>query len=159
MGLDTSHGCWSGPYSAFSSWRNALCLAAGWHLYEKEYNDGFKMKLPREINWDEVTNENIRGEWERLPEDPLVVLIAHSDCDGQLPVEVLLPLADRLEQLLDKFADDGPPGAPRPRPDHWRADEPWPPQRAHYDGYRAATLRFIVGLRRAAAARESVEFH
>jgi hypothetical protein len=29
MGLDTSHDCWHGAYSAFMRWRSELCRAAG----------------------------------------------------------------------------------------------------------------------------------
>lgn len=158
MGLDTSHDAWNGPYSAFMSWRIALQKAAGWHPVEN-YGDEWYGVDQTVVNWDDITDANIQGEWESVPEDPLVVLIAHSDCDGILPVPVLLPLADRLEGLLDKFEDYGPPGHPRPKPDNWNDAEPWPPQRAHYDGYRAATERFITGLRAAAAAGEPIEFY
>lgn len=156
MGLDVSHDAWSGPYSAFMSWRIALQKAAGWHPIE-DYNEWYGVDT-HVINWDAVTDENIGGEWEAVPEDPLIVLIAHSDCDGTIPVPALAPLADRLEGLLDKFVDNGPPGHPRPRPERWPEDEPWPPHRAHYDGYRAATERFITGLRAAASAGEPLEF-
>jgi hypothetical protein len=102
------------------------------------------------INWRALTDANIEGEWERLPEDPLILLIAHSDCSGSLPVDGLLPLAERLEglaPLIDPLADIHP---------NWTPDmEP----RATYDGFRAATLRFAAGLRRAHAAGEPVGFH
>jgi hypothetical protein len=149
MGLDTSHGCWNGPYSAFDRWRTALQEAAGWHL-EEEF-------LAREVNWEAVTDDNIAGRWDALPEDPLVVLVAHSDCDGEIPVEALLPLAERLEGLADRFPDDEG-RTPRARPEGWPEGEPWPPRRGAYDGYREATLRFAAGLREAAAAGEPVEF-
>lgn len=149
MGLDTSHDCWHGPYSAFSRWRAALQRAAGWHLEEQRDDRGMRYELAREINWEAVTDANIAGQWETLPEDPLIVLVAHSDCDGQLPVAALLPLAERLEQLAERME----PGQGR----HWK----WTPGmegRATYDGEREATMRFAAGLRRAAAVGQPVVF-
>lgn len=155
MGLDTTHGCWSGPYSSFSRWREAVQVAAGWHLEER--NDaGFHFRSAREVNWDAVTEDNIEGNWDPIPEDPLVVLAAHSDCDGELPVPVLIPLAERLEELAARMgATDGQ------KPDDWLTayGHASRPARADYDGERNATLRFAAGLREAAAANEPVEFH
>ena len=66
---------------------------------------------------------------------PINVLMAHSDCDGEIPAEVCGPLADALEGLLKYM-----------------------PERGIYDEQRPATLRFINGLRKAAAANEAVTF-
>lgn len=148
MGLDVSHGCWDGPYSAFSRWRDALCVAAGWHLEEVREPDGFKYQWPREVSDAGLTDENYEGVWETIPEDPLVVLIAHSDCEGAIPVEALVPLADRLEELLPLM----------PSTVHPNAGDP-PVQRAIYDGEAAATAGFIAGLRLAASRGEPVEFY
>jgi hypothetical protein len=62
--------------------------------------------------------------------------MSHSDCDGEIPAEMCGPLADALEALLPRM-----------------------PERALYDIARPATVRFIAGLRRAAAAGEAVEFY
>lgn len=90
MGLDTTHGCWNGPYSAFHRWR---C-----HLHglitksEPEYRYG---------SWD----ESLRRAWdEGRYEDqsvPINVLMLHSDCDGEIPAEVCGPLADALQEIVD----------------------------------------------------------
>lgn len=147
MGLDTTHGCWRGPYSAFSRWRQAVAVAAGWRLIEVEGAYGSMVTVPREINWEALDDRNYLGEWDRLPEDPLVVLIAHSDCDGIIPVEALVPLAERLEAII--------PATPEPASDpEYRDPEP----RGLYDGVRNATIRFAEGLRRAAAEGEPVVF-
>jgi hypothetical protein len=149
VGLDTSHGCWHGPYSAFSRWRTALQAAAGWPLDEVS-DPPFTFIESRVINWAVLKDENFEGEWESIPEDPLIVLVAHSDCSGVIPVPALLPLAERLEglaPLIDPDADVHP---------EWK---PGMEGRATYDGFRAATVRFAAGLRIAAAAGEPVEFH
>ena len=67
---------------------------------------------------------------------PINVLMVHSDCDGEIATAMCGPIADALEALLPRM-----------------------PERAVYDAYRGATLRFINGLREAAEAGEDVEFH
>ncbi len=36
MGLDTSHDCWHGAYSAVTRWRNTVAEIAGYPLVEDE---------------------------------------------------------------------------------------------------------------------------
>ncbi len=69
--------------------------------------------------------------WDSLPPDPLHVLLAHSDCDGEIKWQDCGPLADRLQEILPSLSDD----------------------------VREDAETFIAGLRSAAAARENVEFH
>lgn len=112
MGLDTTHDCWHGPYSSFGEWRKAICEAAGLG----DLNDfcGFGGDLP-------------------FPEgDPIVHLLDHSDCDGEILHDHCAPLADALEKLLPNLDGD-------------------------YN-QRKARL-FIAGLRTAHEAGENVEFH
>ena len=91
MGLDTSHDCWHGPYSAFMRWRTRLCDLAGYGNYldyftpeERAHRD----KDPRPAK--PIPND-----------DPLWALLAHSDCDGEIAPELCGPLADRLQELVD----------------------------------------------------------
>jgi hypothetical protein len=60
---------------------------------------------------------------------PINVLMNHSDCDGEIPANVCDPLADALEKVLQDTE------------------------------FCRKTTQFIKGLRAAAAAGESVEFH
>jgi hypothetical protein len=80
MGLDASHDCWHGPYSAFNDWRTALCAVAGYG--DLRSREGFGGVL----SWPE--------------DDVLVALLKHSDCDGDLSWKICNKLADRLEELL-----------------------------------------------------------
>lgn len=136
MGLDTSHDCWHGAYSAFSRWRNDVAVAAGYKL--KRYDNGH---LTVDLPWEDFTAENLQGEWNSMPgDDPLLFLIIHSDCDGVIhPSEGAL-LADRLEQLLPKLDDTEAHG------------HIWPHT-------RGKTEQFIAGLRDAASRGEDVDFH
>jgi hypothetical protein len=86
-----------------------------------------------------ATDEAIKRAWAEGHYDdqsiPINVLMAHSDCDGEIPADTCGPLADALEGLMTHM-----------------------PQRGIYDEKRPATERFIAGLRKAAAANEPVEF-
>ena len=135
MGLDTTHDCWHGPYSQFMRWRQWLNLFI---MTERgEAGD----EAARKIGYMGATTAALEKAWAdghyKDQSVPINVLMAHSDCDGDIPAEVCEPLADALEALLDRHM----------------------PQRGIYDEQRPATERFIRGLRKAAAAGEAVEFH
>jgi hypothetical protein len=143
VGLDTSHGCWHGAYSAFTRWRNTIAEAAGYDLMPptpEEVAAGVipSLRYPM-LEWSGVVAENFQGEWTRTPPDPLIVLIAHSDCDGVIHPAQAGPLADRLEELLPKLPEGDGGG--------------------HIGDWRDKTQRFIDGLRAAVAAGEDVDFH
>jgi hypothetical protein len=129
MGLDTSHDCWHGPYGGFARWRNTLALAAGYKLATDD--EGRTMA---DLPWDMFEDKNYQGEWDTVPgDDPLLYLLAHSDCDGVIHPEHGAHLAARLEQLLPRLG-----GGPE-----WVAPR---------------TRQFIDGLRAAARAGEDVDF-
>jgi hypothetical protein len=77
-----------------------------------------------------------QGEWQKLPEDPLLILLVHSDCDGRIKAEHCAPLADALEPLVPKLAGSA--------------------EERQTDA--GAAKAFIDGLRAASAAGEDVEF-
>lgn len=90
MGLDVSHGCWNGAYSAFHRWRVKISSVAGINL---EAMSGF------------ADGQGVK--WESLKPDVLHVLLYHSDCDGEIAWEYTKPLADRLTELLPLLDGDG----------------------------------------------------
>ncbi len=114
MGLSTSHNGWNGSYSSFGEWRAHLCRAAG--LGDIEQYVGF---------------EGAR-EW---PEgDPLVKLLNHSDCEGDIAPDDCSAIADRLEKLL-------------------------PIANAEGEFFSSTSDWWIEALRRAAGAGEPLEFY
>jgi hypothetical protein len=137
MGLDTSHDCWHGAYGAFSRWRNQIAETAGYAVWNVEYEGGYSSPTAQ-IDWGHITQANLEGHRDETPADPLLVLIAHSDCDGVIHPAQAKPLADRLEGLL--------------------ADLPEGEGGGHIGDWREKTQRFINGLRAAAEAGEDVEF-
>ena len=134
MGLDTTHDCWHGPYSAFMRWREWLNLYV---MMDRE-NESAECQAVRGMG---ATREAIDRAWDLgLYADqsvPINVLMQHSDCEGEIPADVCGPLADALQSIVDRRM----------------------PSVALYDEKRPATERFIAGLRKAAAAGEAVGFH
>lgn len=140
MGLDTSHDCWHGAYSAFGRWRAHLAITAGYKLAEYEVSPDWRYQLA-ELPWEMFRQENYQGDWSNGPavEDPLLYLIVHSDIEGVIHPEEGRHLAARLEQIMPLLDESG--GGPQIR------------------SMTATTRQFIDGLRRAALAGEDVEFH
>lgn len=138
MGLDCSHDCWSGAYSRFGRWRDELARAAGYRFREptaNEKRDYLALYPAPDLNWEQIPPERFQGEWGGdVPDDALLYLIVHSDCDGVLHPAQAGPLADRLEQLLPLLEDN--------------PHEEWPRR----------TRQFIDGLRYAAGLGDDVEF-
>jgi len=129
MGLDTSHGCWHGAYSAFHIWRQKIAEVAG--LPPLEFMEGFYEGYP--------PKGGLPIKWECLKPTPLHELLNHSDCEGEIPAESCGPIADSLEQLLPLLPDEEDAG--------------------HIGNWRSKTQKFIDGLRIAACLGENVRFH
>lgn len=138
MGLDTTHNCWHGGYTAFNTWRHQVARVAGYEVETRRQPSTFGTGIEFEfetpvLDWDTYTEANLLGEWQDTPSDPLLVLLVHSDADGWIYPVQAGPLADRLEELL--------------------------PQIPEHEDVRADTVQFIKGLRQAAEAGEPVGFH
>lgn len=140
MGLDTSHDAWHGAYSAFSRWRQTIAEAAGYCVWKVQGEDGISRDTIM-LEWHRYgATKELFGDWSETPHDPLIVLFAHSDCEGVIHPAQAAPLADALEALLPEL--DGLPEAG-----------------GHIGTYRAKTEQFIRGLRAAVAKGEDVDFH
>ncbi len=88
MGLDTTHGAWSGAYSSFNRFREELAKAIGFNLKEFEGFGGSR-------SFDEIDN-GIR--W----------LLDHSDCDGDIAPDKCKLIADAIWDILPDLDDTGP---------------------------------------------------
>jgi hypothetical protein len=143
MGLDTTHDCWHGPYSAFGRFREALARAAGyavWPVAESKERHALVRDVVM-LDWGHLGGKrHLAGEWEETPSDPLLVLIVHKDDSGWIYHPQLLPLAARIEELAPLL----PPEEHASWNPHWMRDK---------------AAQFVAGLRKAAAAGESVGFH
>ena len=121
MGLDTSHDCWHGAYTAFHRWRAEL------------------MRIAHDRDIMSMRHYGGTVPWSALGNDPLIVLLDHSDCDGIIEAKDCEPLAKRLEELLPLL----------PKED----------DRGHIGSWQKKTQQFIDGLRLAASRGEDVDFH
>jgi hypothetical protein len=141
MGLNVSHDCFRGAYSAFGRWRQEVAKAAGYAVWTVKYDNGSVMDTIM-LDWGHVTEDNLMGKWETTPSDPLIVLFAHSDCEGAIYPPQGYQLADALEKLLPELERAGT-GA------------------GHIEGrggFAGVARTFIAGLRDAASKGEAVEF-
>jgi len=84
-------------------------------------------------------DERLPIKWDCLKPSPLHALLYHSDCDGELRWEDCVGIADELERLIPLLPKGEHPG--------------------HIGNWRDKTQAFIDGLRKAAEARENVDFH
>lgn len=83
--------------------------------------------------------------WDIFKDDPLVVLLHHSDCDGDIRgAKVQRALADRLEELIPLL-----PEADRAGGGHLH----------RMGGPKGAAAQFAKGLREAASKRQVVRFY
>lgn len=158
MGLDTSHDCWHGAYSAFMRWRTEIARVAGlpplelmegFFCPQREDGDKAMMGMPTIFlggTQDKMVKDSVKRIEERLPimwnclkPDALHELLYHSDCDGEIPWESCAAIADSLDRLLP-LLPNGEAGG-------------------HIGNWRDKTQTFIDGLRDAADKKENVEFH
>ena len=118
MGLKVTHECWNGSCSSFNRWRAKVCEVAGYGNLNERHGFG-TLDKKGEIPWSD--------------DDPLVLLLYHSDCDGDIKYKDCDSIAERLLTLL-------------------------PSMRIAGTWYYEATDRWIDGLRMAAILKENVEF-
>jgi hypothetical protein len=151
MGLDISHDCWHGAYTAFRRYRNKLAELTGvpLALMEGFYDQGeltanFQLWSDRKgdaqlpLILDEA-EPCLPIPWELLKRDPIHTLLNHSDCDGTIPWRKCKALADRLEGLLPDLEKEGDGGG-------------------HIGSYADKTRLMIEGLRLAYDRQETVRF-
>lgn len=143
MGLDVSHGAFSGAYSAFNRLRQAVCAAAGGRhppfdaddlVYLRETLD---VENPSDSMWyvpDEITEDKWPG---------LYLFLEHSDCDGTFTSEECVLVATDLKRLLPLVREYGMGSGHIERG----------------GGYGAVLEKFIDGCERAVDAGETIRFH
>lgn len=146
MGLDTSHDCWHGAYSAFMTWREELCRAAclpPLMLMEGFYEPGQVSDPICPVGFptryvSPGTRSCLPIKWEALRPSPLHILLSHSDCDGEIAWQDCGPIADELEKLIPKLPEGDAAG--------------------HIRNWRDKTATFVKGLRLASTLKEDVHF-
>jgi len=119
MGLDTSHNCWHGPYSSFMTFRKQVAAQIGLNLSDYiGYGEGGTLD-------------------EEKIDHPLMPLLAHSDCDGELSVDESKSIVIGLNGVLENF------------------DETIP----HSHNLKKQIIQFRDGCLEASEKNEIVDFH
>ena len=107
MGLDLSHGDYCRSYSAFSFMRNYMAQRAG-IPGEIQEQDFYKFWVAS-IDWDYIPHSALMGKWKDVtPQDYLHIILAHSDCEGKIQKKHLIPLAERMEEILNMPEPENP---------------------------------------------------
>ncbi len=119
MGLDVTHDCWHGAYSGFMRWRIKICEVAGYGDLMQRQGFGGDIPFPQD--------------------DPLTILLDHSDNDGEIEFKYCKPIADRLLELIPALKKAGDGGG-------------------HIGSYADKTQAFIDGLLLANRKKENIEF-
>lgn len=95
--LDIDHGCYNGSEAQFDQLRCMWSQAAGYGLYDFREQGGPVM--PR-IDIGAFSEEDLDGDWPNgAPDDPLLILLVHSERSGRIQWGHAKYLADRLEEL------------------------------------------------------------
>jgi hypothetical protein len=116
---------WRGAYSAFMRFRIYIARMAGFHLpsmwgfAQSKKHDGnppwmcpFQYDHSEPKGWlEKHEHMPMKEDYEPIPfppkeEESLVILLDHSDCDGEIEVEDLKPLTIRLTQLYNRMPEE-----------------------------------------------------
>lgn len=143
MGLDTTHGAFSGAYSAFNRFRQIVAKAMGGsyppHARPLVCADGDIIQNPDDSRF------YVACKWEKFQEKQpgLSAFLSSNDCEGEFSPEVCRQMADEIEALLPKIEelDECPSG-------HIERD----------GGYVEVAKRYIAGCRLAADKNETLEY-
>lgn len=143
MGLRVSHGCFHAGYGKFQHFRRAVADVVGIPL---EIMEGYferddwmvcaesplaKKMLARRL-------EALPVAWTAWEDDPITLLLNHSDCGGELRWQDAVAIAERLEEIAPQIVHP-------------------PDMRDDWD-FKQTALQFAAGLRRAAEYEEDVTF-
>jgi len=141
MGLDVSHGAWRGAYSAFMGWREKIAELAGFPplmLMEGFYDNNRFLFSENDFGIAKQVKEYLPISWGCLKTDPLIELLHHSDCDGEIEWYKCGVIADRLEEILELMPDEDTGG--------------------HIGNWKDKTQTFIDGLIKAYVSKEDLHF-
>jgi hypothetical protein len=148
MGLDCSHGAFSGAYSAFNRLRQEVAWVIGGSFpphYLRNLDGSLALDKHGNAQRDTERDEQffyIDSETYGRADNPgLWEFLCHSDCDGEISPEMCAKVADELEALLPKVRIGEGGG-----------------HILRGGGYRAVLQRFIDGCRDAHRRNEPLTF-
>lgn len=149
MGLDCSHDAFSGAYSAFNRFRQAVAHAIGgsYPPHYEYHEDGTLVEREGRV----VRREGLDEALFYFPDDfkmedypGITEFMSHSDCDGSISPKLCKLVADELEREA----------LPKVKELRWNGG-------GHIEregGYVAVLEQFIKGCREAHSKRQSLKF-
>lgn len=166
MGLRISHSCWDGPYSQFHRWRE--WIAEGYQI-NLGVMSGFTcvpsfLPFIGHLSKEDTINDSILEFIEKIKNipvgwdfnDPIQILLSHSDCDGRIKWWHCKKLAVQLSEIARRKINHKDAFIR-----YWideNGNHHPTKNRGCYDGMVPATLRFCQGLIQAYKAREDIIF-
>jgi hypothetical protein len=100
LGIAGNSKChWS--YSGFSAWRNRLAVLGGFELIDVKNEYGTFTQA--NIDHSKYEECNYFGKWKKNPEDALIILFAHSDCEGVIKLRQMKFLLPRIKEIYAKM--------------------------------------------------------
>lgn len=120
MGLDTTHDAWHGPYSFFNNFRKDIAAQIG-------------------INLDDCIGfgGNCTIDLSKI-DHPIITLLGHSNCDGEITVEECRKTIIGIDQILDNLDKD---------------------LIKNHEFFMTDLLQFKKGCEKAIKQNEPIEFH
>lgn len=101
MSVCLTHKAFQGAYSTFNAFRNYIAELAGYKVSISDNPDELPIPYPQ-MDYDIYNSDNYLGIWEKEPDDIILVLIVHSDCEGIIDKRHVGLLAERIEALLQQ---------------------------------------------------------
>ncbi len=116
MGLNCSHDAFHGAYGKFHRWRRTLADLADYPLldimagfYTQDTEDHCRVLLDADAHFtpnivkDLFYNDFLPISWDNFKDDPLIELLRHSDCAGDISPESCEKIADRIEYVTSNI--------------------------------------------------------
>ena len=135
MGLQVTHGAYTGSCTRFNQWRSQVADRVGFDLANTEEIPGESEETPPDRTDPVYIALAAIGHWKQNPANIMEVLLMHYDDDGEIRPEQAAPLADALEALAADAEPDDNPGS-----------------------FYRTTMEFVKGLREAVALEETMYF-
>ena len=148
MGLEISHGCYSGTCGTFNDFRSRIALESEF-FPPLELMDGFyhERKCPFNSQYSKqaiMLRAGLPIKWESLAFHPLQFLLNHSDNDGKIDWSKCGIIANSLQEILDNLGKKEPQDHLCCGDDHIFKDR---------------LEKMIAGMREAFEKEEDLEFH
>ena len=107
MGLKTFPEGYSGSYTGFALLRTDIAGALGYQTHRPTKLMAYYVLDEQALGLN-VDRNILFGNWPEPPEDPALALLIHYDNEGIISSEIAMPLAERIEEALERIPQSDP---------------------------------------------------